>query len=91
MNMKFAALLLFVGVTSATWCWDGLNVNRCPGENAHGEATLKCCLSDNHKRGCWLTTEAEREAFYLCCMHDFDCLGITEITEQPVEEVDLPY
>ncbi|KAM6496647.1 hypothetical protein JOM56_007120 [Amanita muscaria] len=70
--MKFsqvALLLVFVGVTNATWCWENGN-GRCPGEQNHGDATSACCDqvgSQNHDRGCWVTGQQHTD-FFNCCV-----------------------
>ena len=72
--MKFVALLLFVGVTSATWCWED-NADTCPGENGvHGKATTACCDqvdgegdSDQFNRGCDIIGDTMHDSFFDCC------------------------
>ena len=79
MNMKFAALLLFVSVTSATWCYQP-NSNTCPGESFHGQATDSCCDELNvtdRRRGCWVEG-AQHSAFTLCCIQRWGCEGIED-------------
>ena len=78
MNMKFAVLLLFVGVTSATWCWqkpeDGY---KCYGEKEEGQATNKCCEELKVvviRRGCWVVDEV-RDDFEDCCKNKWNCTG----------------
>ena len=72
MNMKFAALLLFVSVTSATWCWEAEDAATCPGEREHGEATTECCKQvgglegQAEDRGCWVVGDT-RIKFLTCC------------------------
>jgi hypothetical protein len=78
MNMKFAALLIFVGVTSATWCWDD-GSNKCPDETVHGQATTTCCKvvggrdGEADDRGCWLVGEKMITGFLACCTAAWDC------------------
>ena len=79
MNMKFAALLLFVSVTSATWCYQP-NSNTCPGEAFNGQATNSCCDQLNNpdrRRGCWVEG-AQHSAFTLCCIQQWGCEGIED-------------
>ena len=89
MNMKFAALLLFVGLTSATWCWEvttGWDKGKmCPEETEHGQATDACCASvggapdsNQFNRGCDVTGTL-REHFELCCIGaKWECTGIVD-------------
>ena len=75
MNVKFASLLFFVGVTSATWCLED-GSNKCPGESVHGEATSVCCKGvggDAGDKGCWLTGEKMTAAFGACCVVAWRC------------------
>ena len=81
MNMKFAALLLFVGATRATWCLnpDGSD---CPGETAQGQATTACCdqvkglQGQDSDRGCWVVDEKKREFFSCCHKLPWACTSI---------------
>lgn len=77
MNMKFAALFLFVGVTSATWCWEQSS-NKCPKESQHGQATDSCCDQlgvGNRDRGCWVEGILW-EQFRACCIGQWGCDGV---------------
>lgn len=77
MNMKFAALLLFVGATSATWCIERSS-NTCPKETYHGEATLQCCDSigvSDHDRGCTVYGDLWT-LFTACCINEWACDGV---------------
>ena len=79
MNMKFAALLLFVSVTSATWCYQP-NSNTCPEESFHGQATYSCCEALNvtdTRRGCWVEG-VQHMAFTDCCINNWGCDGIED-------------
>ena len=85
MNMRFAALLLFVGVTSAEWwCWEAStgwnNGNTCPREGAGpGEATTLCCrqigANPASNGGCDITEDAIIQNFDFCCRVTWDCTG----------------
>ena len=87
MNTKFAALLLFVGATSATWCWDPEGSN-CPGETAQGQATTACCgqvkglQGKDYDRGCWVV-DKKRVDFFLCCKgFPWACASIEDLSVQ---------
>ena len=78
-NMKFAALLLFVGITSAEWCWQK-DSDKCPGETMHNQATIACCAQVGGEVvataiGCSFTAEAIRQNFDFCCVVTWDCTG----------------
>lgn len=75
--MKLAALLLFVGATSATWCYEQSS-NLCPKESGHGQATQACCDQlgvTNHQRGCWVEGNLW-EQFRTCCINQWGCDGV---------------
>ena len=85
MNRKFAALLLFVGVTSAIthWCLRPLDSPMCPDEDWSGQATLDCCQQQDPndfdpELGCDATVpnaQFDQEKFYECC-RSRGCIGI---------------
>jgi len=73
------ALLLFVGATNATWCYQpGQNV--CPGESFNGQATNACCDQlhvTDRRRGCWVEGTLH-DQFTVCCIQQWECEGITD-------------
>jgi hypothetical protein len=87
MNMKFAALLLFVGVTSAMWCLHPPGSLTCTGPNGvsveSGQVTRNCCQgqsTDDYdtERGCDGPGIPDPATFYECC-EDWGCLGSSTI------------
>jgi hypothetical protein len=78
MNMKFAALLLFVGVASATWCWQK-DSDKCLRETEHNQATIACCAQvggDLYASiGCGFAAETIQQNFDFCCVVTWDCTG----------------
>ena len=91
MNMKFAALLLFVGVTSAVshWCLHPVGSLECPGEEWSGQATAICCQEQNPdiyrtELGCDATvayTQFNEAKFVLCCDR-FGCDGTSNVARK---------
>ena len=85
MNIKFVALFLFAGVTSATWCWYPANdwspADRCPGETKHGEATANCCdeIKSHSDRGCWV--DSGQALNFLNCCKTYNCTEVVNVVE----------
>ena len=80
MNMKLAALCLFVSVASATWCAESSGAGICPKENFKGQATDSCCNQLNvsdRRRGCWVVG-AQHQDFVACCVNQWGCSGVTD-------------
>ena len=80
MNMKFAALLLFVGVTSAEWC--AAPYNTCSDGKSTTEATTECCHQNfDNERGCDVGDNGDSDefkAFAWCCASDKGCTSGVE-------------
>ena len=72
MNMKFAALLLFVGVTSAMWCSHPPGTLACSSGMRSDEATAICCQGQrpddyDTERGCDAVDGVDDATFIACC------------------------